>query len=68
MTLAQPEDVLENPTMRIICTHEKGWHVRIEWSDGYIDHYAPRNGPGWEILDIRDCQAFIDKQREEHDG
>lgn len=54
-------------TMEIRCTNEKGWHVRIEWSDGYIDHFEPRNVPEnprstlGNILDLRDCQAFCAK-------
>ena len=46
-------------TIQTLCTREKGWHVRIEWSDEYIDHFEPRNGPGFELLDIRDCREFI---------
>lgn len=52
-------------SMQTLCTPERGWHVRMEWSDGFVDHFQPKNGgdalrPGTDMLmlDIWDCRLF----------
>lgn len=36
----------------------QGWHVIAEWYGAIRVIFRPANGPGLEILDIRDCIEF----------
>ena len=54
-----PREVSGSPVMQTLCTRDHGWHVRMEWADGFVDRFQPANGPGFELLDIRDCRAFL---------
>jgi len=58
----------------MLCDLDKGWHVQARWPDGVTmtvfepgnGGFGPiRKGTDMLILDIRDCQKFIELNPQE---
>lgn len=40
-----------------------GWQVEADWHGERRPIFRPGNGPGLELLDVRDCLAYVSSAR-----